>query len=97
MEEKILGAFKIISTPQRIEILRLIIKRRGSSFILNDLKSEITQVTIVISNATLVTTLQLFHTRHLLLATPAPRSEKGRPPIQHRLAGAVTDLIDSSH
>lgn len=97
MEEKILNAFKIISTPQRIEILRLIINRRGGSFILNDLKSEITQVTIVVSNATLVTTLQLFHTRHLLLATPGPHGEKGRPPMQYRLTSAVIDLINSSH
>ncbi len=94
MEEKILHAFKIVPTPQRIEILRLILKRRGTSFTVNDLKDDIRHVSIVISDGTLVTTLQLFHTRHVLTGSPGLNVDKGRPPLRYTLGRQLIELLD---
>ncbi len=93
MEEKLLDTFKIVLSPQRIEILRLILRRRGK-FTVNDLKDGIKPLSVAISDATLVTTIQLFHTRHLLVGSPSVHSDKGRPPMQYELSVKVRDILE---
>ena len=91
-EEKILTTFKLTPTPQRLEILRLILKRRGSLFTASDLKGDITHLSVAISDATLVTTIQLFHTRHILVGSSGFHGEKGRPPMQYSITRQVMDM-----
>ncbi len=94
MEEKILNHFKIVSSPQRIELLRLISMRKHQ-FTVNDLKEDVKHVSVVIYDSTLVTTIQLFHTRHLLLGSSGQHGDKGRPPMRYTLSAQVTEMFNA--
>ncbi len=88
--EEILMAFKITSTPQRHELLNIMLHCEGP-FSLAELKQETEKALIVISEGTIVQTLLLFEMRHLIVGRPEERTEKkkGRPPMQYTVSTKV--------
>jgi len=77
--EEILCQFRIVSTAQRLVLLKLILRLEKSPFSVQDLNDRIRAVDLAVSHNTLVTTLLLFVTRKVLLAFPLqkPKRKKG--------------------